>query len=315
MEDQEKEQLPEAGKGQKPGLRPPSWPLMVLLCLCLLLGTTLLLDRSGFDRSKAAGLPSRPDVATRRAEAWITKTPPPTPTPTEPDETEDPEKTGGSDPGETEGMAAVAVPEGEAQDLSWFSDAVLIGDSRMNGFQLYSDVTEAHYITCTGLSIYKVAEEEKLIRWGEEKISVLEALKKGTYGKVYLSMGVNELGYYNPEGFAETFGKVIDRVREIQPGAEVYVMTIIPVNSELCREYKQFDYVNNTLVEEYNTALVDMAKEKDVYLVNVSEALVDETGEPPKELSSDGVHFQKEGYLRWRDYLLCHTGAGKGETE
>lgn len=313
MEDQEKEQPLRAEKRLKPGIRPPSWPLMALLCMCLLLGVTLLLDRGGIDRVRAAGLSTRPGTAIRRAEAWISKTPPstPTPVPAEPPETGD----APGEPGGIEGLEAVAVPEGEARDQSWFSDAVFIGDSRMNGFQLYGDVTEGKFLTSTGLSIYKVADGEKLIRWGEEKISILEALKKGTYGKVYLAMGVNELGYYDPQGFAETFGKVIDRVREIQPGADVYVMTIIPVSTDMCKQYKQPSYVNNTLVEQYNEALVGMAKEKDVYLVNVAEALMDETGEVPEELSADGVHFQKEGYVRWRDYLLCHTGAGKEETE
>lgn len=153
-----------------------------------------------------------------------------------------------------------------------------------------------------------MAQEEEVIRRGEEKISVFAALEEGQYAKVYLSMGVNELGYYNPEGFGETFGKVVDRVRELQPNAAVYVMTVIPVNSEKCREYDQKSYVNNDLVKQYNEALVKMALEKDVYLVNTVEALADETGEVPADLSSDGVHFKKEGYLMWRDYLLCHTG-------
>lgn len=304
---------PEAPPAPKKESRsfPPLW-LMCAMGVCLILTGIALSARSEGGQSQAAGLRHVLEIAPRpsqppRLEKRLPEPQPPEKSP-EPSPIPSPEPTPEVTDGVPPTLEEAAVPEGTAYDTSWFSDAVLIGDSRMNGFQLYSDVKEASYLTCTGLSIYKVAEEEKVIRRGEDRISVYEALKGGSYAKVYLSMGVNELGYYNPEGFAETFGKVVDKIRELQPGADIYVMTIIPVNSEKCREYKQREYVNNTLVKQYNEALVGMAEEKDVYLINVAEALTDETGEVPTDLSADGVHFKKEGYLKWRDYLLCHTG-------
>ncbi len=300
---------------KEPRSFPPPW-LMCALGICLILTGIALSARSEGGQSQAAGLRQAPELSLRpspppRLEKRLPGPPaasePPEMSP-DPSPSPSPEPTPEATDGVLSSIAEVAVPGGTAYDTSWFSDAVLIGDSRMNGFQLYSDVKEASYITCTGLSIYQVAQEEEVIRRGEEKISVFAALEEGQYAKVYLSMGVNELGYYNPEGFGETFGKVVDRVRELQPNAAVYVMTVIPVNSEKCREYDQKSYVNNDLVKQYNEALVKMALEKDVYLVNTVEALADETGEVPADLSSDGVHFKKEGYLMWRDYLLCHTG-------
>ena len=57
---------------------------------------------------------------------------------------------------------------------------------------------------------------------------------------------------------------------------------------------------------------VDMAEDDDkvekVRLVNVAEALIDENGEAVKDLSADGVHFKKDGYILWLDYLTTHTG-------
>lgn len=304
---------PEAPPAPKrePRSFPPLW-LMCALGVCLILTGIALSARSEGGQSHAAGLRHVLSLAPRpsqppRLEKRLPEPQPPEKSP-EPSPIPSPEPTPEVTDGVPPTIEEVAVPEGTVYDTSWFSDAVLIGDSRMNGFQLYSDVKEASYLTCTGLSIYQMAQEEEVIRRGEEKISVYEALKGGTYAKVYLSMGVNELGYYNPEGFAETFGKVVDKIRELQPGADIYVMTIIPVNSEKCREYDQKSYVNNDLVKQYNEALVKMVLEKDVYLVNAAEALADETGEVPADLSADGVHFKKEGYLKWRDYLLCHTG-------
>lgn len=206
------------------------------------------------------------------------------------------------------GIDALAVPEGEAHDSGWFSDAVMVGDSRVDGFRIYSGITECDYIVRTGMSVYDVADEKPVVRVGEEKQTVYHVLGQKQYAKVYLSMGINELGYYDPTTYAQKYGKIIDQVRAIQPDAQVYVMTIIPVNAKVCEENKQKEWITNEWVAKYNAALVGMAVEKGVLLVNPVEALEDDAGELREDLAADGVHFKKVGYELWRDYLLCHTG-------
>lgn len=210
-------------------------------------------------------------------------------------------------------ISEVAVPQGEAHDKSWFSNAVMVGDSRIDGFRLYSGVTECDYIVRTGMSVYDVADEKPVIRVGEEKQTVYQALGEKQYAKVYLSMGVNELGYYNPEVYGKKYSQIVDQVRTIQPNAQVYVMTIIPVNTKLCAENDQKSWITNEWVAKYNAALVGMAAEKGVMLLNPVEVMQDETGELREDLASDGVHFKKVGYELWRDYLLSHTGEAAGE--
>jgi len=205
-------------------------------------------------------------------------------------------------------IGELAIAEGEAVDSGWFSDAVLIGDSRVDGFRLYSGASEADYIVRAGMSVYEVAGEKQNISVGGVKYSAYQLLGRKQYAKVYLSIGVNELGYYDPKGYADTYEKIIDKVAQLQPDAQIYVMTLIPVNSKACQENNQQSYINNDLILQYNTALVKMAAEKDVLLVNAAEALAGEDGELLEEMTSDGVHFIKDGYVAWKDYLLCHTG-------
>lgn len=207
----------------------------------------------------------------------------------------------------------LAVPQGEARDSGWFSDAVMVGDSRVDGFRIYSGITECDYIVRTGMSVYDVADEKPVVRVGEEKQTVYHILGQKQYAKVYLSLGVNELGYYDPKTYAQKYGKIIDQVRVIQPDAQVYVMTIIPVNAKVCEENKQKEWITNEWVAKYNAALVGMAVEKRALLVNPVEALEDDAGELREDLAADGVHFKKAGYELWRDYLLCHTGEAAGE--
>lgn len=192
---------------------------------------------------------------------------------------------------------------------TWFSDAVFIGDSRTDGFHLYSGITSAaDFLDHTGVSVYDILDEKKVIRRGGEKFSILSLLAEKQYGKIYIALGVNELGYFDPDDFADAYGRLIDAIRACQEDAAIYVQSIIPVNTADCKKYEQRYYVTNEAIASYNEALATISEEKQVYLLNVWEPLVDENGELQAELSADGVHLKREGYERWLSYLTTHAG-------
>lgn len=191
---------------------------------------------------------------------------------------------------------------------AWFSDAVFIGDSRVDGLQLYSGITtKATFLEHTGLTVYEVRDGKKVIRRDGQKISVLDALSGESYGKVYIALGINELGYFDPTGFAETFGEVVERVKELLPDAKIYIQSLIPVNTEKCKANDAAYYITNEGIASYNEALAAYFADKEVYLLGVPETLVDENGEMLSEYCADGVHFKKDGYVLWRSYLEAHT--------
>ena len=94
------------------------------------------------------------------------------------------------------------APESPAVDNTYFEDAAFVGDSRTDGFLLYSGIGTGTNLTSNGLSIFKLAEKKALTIDGKD-YTLLEALGLKQYGKVYLSLGVNELGYYDDQGFYE----------------------------------------------------------------------------------------------------------------
>ena len=271
---------------------PPIW-LMAMLAGCVAaIMTALTSHQAGVSQAVEA-----PPALTAKAlapEPTPTPSPTPEPTPTPPPEPD------WSQP----------VPEGEAADqVSWFSDAVFIGDSRTDGLRLYSGITtEADFLEHTGITVYEVLDGKRVIRQGEEKLPILEVLAQKQYGKVYIALGVNELGFYTPQDFAEIYGKLIDAVRACQEEARIYVQAIIPVNTADCKRNSQPYYVTNDNIVPYNEALAGMAQEKKVYFLRVDQAMEGADGELEADLSADGVHFKKAGYQVWLDYLTTHTG-------
>lgn len=273
--------------------------LILVLCAVVLGVVWLISVFHPADKGKETVPPSAPPTVAE--EPTPSTLPAATVEPTAPSQEEPP----ATDPAKTEDGGA------------WFADAVFIGDSRVGGLRLYSGITtEATFLDHAGLSIYAVANGKEVLPRGDKKVSVLDALAEGKYGKVLISLGVNELGYFDPDGFGTAYGKVIDAIRECQPDATVYVQALIPVNTAKCKEKKMAYYITNEGVASYNEALEKVCEEKDVVLLSVPETLLDENGETAEELTTDGVHFKKEGYVRWLAHLTEQfQGAPPGEGE
>lgn len=199
------------------------------------------------------------------------------------------------------------APEGEAVDNSYFSDAAFVGDSRTDGFMLYSGVGTGKGFTSNGLSIFKLSEKKVLTINGEE-YTLLEALGLEQYGKVYLCLGVNELGIYKDDAFYESYCQAIDQIRQVQPNAVIYIQGLIPINEDEIVNYNGNKYnLSNEHLRVYNDLMMQAAEEKKVVYLDLYAAFVDENGELPQGASRDGVHLGKESCIRWLDYLKTHT--------
>ena len=261
------------------------------VCLALIIIPSL---GSGPAQSAAAQSPEAPRTlpsASPTPEATPTPTPTPEPTPTP--------------------VPALdftqPVPESEEVEMDYFSDALFIGDSRTDGLRLYSGIQGADFYCYKGLTIFEV-DERKIVELNGNSYSVVEALEKGPqYAKIYISLGVNELGYYNDDAYHQAFSEFLDTVKTLQPDAIIYLENLVPVNPQKCAEYKQPYYVNNDRVAAYNAIYPQLATEHQVALLDVASALSDENGILPADATADGVHFTKAWYQKWLAYLMNHT--------
>ena len=217
----------------------------------------------------------------------------------------DPNIRGGDGTGEPFDFAQDA-PETPRVDDAYFADAAFVGDSRTDGLLIYGGMKGAANLTSNGLSIFQL-EEKKALTIGGKKYTLLEALALKKYGKVYLSLGVNELGYYDDEGFYESYCKAVDDIRACQPDAVIYIQGLIPLNEGVIRQSGGRDYLKNDHLRIYNDLMRKTAREKNVVFLDLYSAFVDGDGELPAEASKDGVHLRKDYCRQWMDYLRTHT--------
>lgn len=198
------------------------------------------------------------------------------------------------------------VPVSAAVDNSYFADAAFVGDSRTDGLLIYSGIGCGTNLTSNGLSIFDLSQK-KALTIGGQKYTLLEALALKQYGKVYLSLGVNELGVYNDEGFYRSYCAAIDSIRASQPNAVIYIQGLIPLNEGVIAQTIKRDYLTNEHLTVYNNIMKRVAAEKQVAFLDLHTEFLDENGELPADASNDGVHLLRDGYKQWLAYLKTHT--------
>lgn len=201
------------------------------------------------------------------------------------------------------------VPESEIVLDDFFNDAVFIGDSRTEGFIISNSLSNAKSLTVKGLMV-DTAFTRPAINMNGEKLTVTKALSKIKFKKVYIMLGVNELGWAYEEVFIKKYAELIDYVKDLNSEAQIYIQSIIPVSYEKSSSDKIY---NNKNINNFNKLILKMTKEKQVYYVNVEECLKDEEGNLPEGASTDGVHLKKEYSKKWYEYLKTHTVQDKVE--
>lgn len=202
------------------------------------------------------------------------------------------------------------VPLDESEpvaDDSFFDDAVFLGDSRTEGLHLFGGLKHGTYYHANGMNVFRVDNEDyKIAEVDGQKYTLVGALGKRSYRSVYIMIGVNELGY-PAENYEQGLAEFVDKVLAAQPEAVVYLQIMPPLNDSLCRRNKLADYITNANLAKFNEAIVRVAAEKKVVLLNTAEVYTGEDGQLPAELANDGCHFAYGAYKLWADYLRNHT--------
>lgn len=196
------------------------------------------------------------------------------------------------------------VPEAEPVENDYFDDIVFLGDSRTEGFYLYSGLKHGQYLYAVGATVESAFTKNVWESEKGRKIPLLDALAGLECGKVYLMLGVNELGWTKIENFKNQYAKLIDRVQEDHPGVQVVLQSILPVTA---KQDEKGTYVNNERILAYNEVILALAEEKDCAYVNVAEAVTGPDGCLPVKWTTDGVHLNVEGCRVWLHYLRTHS--------
>ena len=257
--------------------------IVILVMFAVVMLVAFALQKTGWLPESSSAGSSAPPAATTTPPATTTMTEPATTTAT---------FAGGT----------TAIGSGQVAD-SYFDDAAFIGDSRTQGLQLYTGLPNATFYATQGLMV-DTFFSKKFVKAGGGKITIPDAMKNQTFKKVYIMLGVNELGWAYEKVFIQNYGEVVDKVKELQPDAKIYVQSILPVT----KAKSDGDAIyNNTKISRYNELIEQMCREKGVTYLHVADAVGLDNGALPAGSATDGVHLNREYCYKWLDYLKTHT--------
>ena len=180
----------------------------------------------------------------------------------------------------------------------YFSDALFIGDSRLQGFGMYSGLAATYYCV-TSFSVYKY-DTMKVVQTEEGKVPIFDALPYDTFTKIYIKIGLNEMGGIE-DLFYEKYAEVINLLRTYEPRAVIYIHAILPVTAAKSVSDKVH---NNTNIYARNEKLRAFAEEQKAYFVEVSEDLLSEDGSLIPEATADGIHLKAKYMEPWKQQLM-----------
>ena len=187
-------------------------------------------------------------------------------------------------------------------DESYFTDALFIGDSRLQGFGMWSGVPATFYCA-TGFSLFKY-ETANVVQTENGKVPIFDALPYDAFTKIYIKVGLNEMGWDNEKQFEEKYAELIAKLREYEPRAIIYVHGVLPVTAAKSSSDKAH---NNPNILVRNEALQNFAASQQAYYIDAGPALSDENGCLRSEMTSDGIHLAAQYMTLWKQFLCEHA--------
>ncbi len=116
-------------------------------------------------------------------------------------------------------------------------------------------------------------------------------------------VGINEIGVGNSEYFKDAYEQVVDRIREVQPDALIFINSIMHVSQAKSDTDSLY---NNTNINARNDAIASLADNIHIYYLNINEAVDDENGALRSDITFDDIHLKGSCYEPWHEYLLAH---------
>ena len=181
-------------------------------------------------------------------------------------------------------------------DASYFDDALFIGDSHTDGFKDYAGLPNADYLCHNGLTVWSAVEKAEF----PGKQTLAQALRGKHYGKIYLMLGINELGAGTAESWAAQYKVLLDEIRELQPDAIIFLQAIFHTT----QEKSDTTFFKNSTIDARNAEIQKFADNETVFYIDCNPVFDDDTGALTAEYSGDGVHVKAPYYVMWRDYLF-----------
>ena len=209
-----------------------------------------------------------------------------------------------------------------AADGDDFSDACFIGASQTVGLSLFGGKVAPDFYAYAGLNVKTVFTKRFLTEDGRTAAvsdsdgvdedglyTVMDMMDKKSYGRIYILFGINEMGgWIDYSQFYDGYTDLIRQIKAAQPGAVIYVESVLPVSKYALNTNHKF---TNENIDDFNRSYVrPIANDTGSVYVNINPMFKCENGMLAKDASSDGIHMSAAYCKEWMDMLAFYAPPG-----
>ena len=209
--------------------------------------------------------------------------------------------------GQDERDPVMAPPATARVDASFFDDAVFIGDSVTLKLSYYAassgKLGKAQFLTRGSYGVAHSVMDTMLLTYQGQDMKIEDAINASKAKKVFLMMGMNDIGLYGVDGTIENWGKLIDRIQKSCPNVTVYIQSMTPIWTG-----GEIGDLNNVNMDAYNAKLEVFAKNEGIDFIDIAPYMKDSTGGMATRYCSDNyVHVTDQGSAAWIRVLKAYN--------
>ena len=211
-----------------------------------------------------------------------------------------------------EGYPVPYVPEREAVGDDYFADAIIVGDSMVEAFDLYDVLPEITVYAKIGVSARSLCSST-YFDYGDMQMKMFEILIHSQPKIVYLWVGSNGVDIKKADEVIRDYDQLLNELISGAPNTLFYCISLPPVAERAQETYPEYTNFN---VASFNFCLSEICREHGVYYLDAASIFYDNFGNVNEEyVSGDGIHLNREGYQLLAEYLRTHTIPLEGEKE
>lgn len=187
-----------------------------------------------------------------------------------------------------------AIPTKE----EYFSDTLFIGDSRTVGLMEYADLDTATFFATSGLSSFSAFKKHVDVP-GIGEILLEDLLTQYPFGKIYIMLGINELGYPF-SSIVSQYTHVVETVQHLCPDTSIILCANLHVVND---GTEKRDYVANDAINSLNMEIEALAQKKQMTYLDANPLFDDETGGLNPDFAADDTHPYGKYYYTWAEWI------------
>ena len=212
----------------------------------------------------------------------------------------------------TEGMKAESTPDTtvlakkeNAKD-GYLNRCVFLGDSRTVAMVNYGFFNDDAALAQIGIS-HPAFASNKFINNAGKEYTLKSYLSSHQAPVIYILLGVNGINDSSESHYQNTFISLIDSVAKMAPNSNIVLVAIGPVDDNGI--YK--NSVQNAWIDKYNAFLLETARQKHIFYLDIAEILKGSNGQvKPEYNGGDGLHYSGKGCEAIFRYIVEHPVPG-----